>query len=369
MHRRTSVPIALCAATAGVASASVAFGEARVSSAAGEERANAAAPKVSLIASGLDVPWEIAFLPDGRALVTERPGRVRILGKAGNLRRNPAARVSVSADGEGGLLGLALDPRFANGNDFVYLYYTTASGMQLARYRFSGTRLRRDRVILRGIDAGPIHDSGRIAFGPDEKLYVATGDAGDERLPQRPGSRNGKFLRLSPRSYRGRGGRAEIFSRGHRNPQGFDWQPGTGRLVSTEHGPDTNDEVNIVRRGGNYGWPLVSGPRHGRFRAPIATFDPSVAPSGATFVSKPDSAWTGDYLFATLVGEHIRRLVISRSGKVVRQQLLFKGRFGRFRTVVEAPDGSLYALTSNQDGRGSPTSKDDRILRIVPPRR
>jgi len=324
---------------------------------------------VSLVARGLEVPWEIAFLPDGRALVTERPGRVRILSKGGTLRRAPVGRVRVSADGEGGLLGLALDPRFGNGNDFVYLYYTTASGMELARYRFRGGRLRRDRVILRRIAAGPIHDSGRIAFGPGERLYVATGDAGNESLPQRPRSRNGKFLRLSPGSYRGRGGRAEIFSRGHRNPQGFDWQPGTGRLVATEHGPDTNDEVNIIRRGANYGWPLVSGPRHGRFRAPIATFDPSVAPSGATFVTKRGSAWTGDYLFATLVGRHIRRLVISPRGKVVRQQVLFRGRFGRLRTVVEAPDGSLYALTSNQDGRGNPTAKDDRILRIVPPRR
>ena len=340
------------------------------SAAVSEQRAGvAAAAKVSVVARGLEVPWEIAFLPDGRALVTERPGRVRILTKSGDLRRSPAGRVRVSADGEGGLLGLALDPRFGRENNFVYLYYTTASGMQVARYRFSGSRLRRDRVILRGIEAGPIHDSGRIAFGPDERLYVATGDAGDESLPQRRGSRNGKFLRISPRSYRGRGGRAEIFSRGHRNPQGFDWQPGTGRLVATEHGPDTNDEVNIVRRGGNYGWPVVSGPRHGRFRAPIATFDPSVAPSGATFVTKPGSAWTGDYLFATLVGEHIRRLVISPGGKVVRQQVLFRGRFGRLRTVVEAPDGSLYALTSNQDGRGNPTGADDRILRIVPPGR
>ncbi len=366
---RRAVPAALCAAVAGLALTGIASGEHGVPSARSEERANAAAPRVSLVARGLKVPWEIAFLPDGRALVTERPGRVRILTKAGNLRRTPAARVSVSADGEGGLLGLALDPLFGRANNFVYLYYTTASGMQLARYRFRGDRLRFDRVILRRIEAGPIHDSGRIAFGPGERLYVATGDAGDESLPQKRSSRNGKFLRLSPASYRGRGGRAEIFSKGHRNPQGFDWQPGTGRLVSTEHGPETNDEVNIVRRRGNYGWPVVSGPRHGRFNAPIATFDPSVAPSGATFVTKPGSAWTGDYLFATLVGEHIRRLVISRKGRVIRQQVLFKGRFGRLRTVVEAPDGSLYALTSNQDGRGSPTGNDDRILRIVPPRR
>ncbi len=327
------------------------------------------APRVTTVARGLTVPWEIAFLPDGRALVTERPGRVRLLSAGGRLQRRPVARVRVSADGEGGLLGLALDPRFGRSNRFVYLYYTTASGMKLARYRFRGGRLRRDRVILGRIAAGPIHDSGRIAFDPGERLYVATGDAGDESLPQKPRSRNGKFLRLSPRSYRGRGGRAQIFSRGHRNPQGFDWQPGTGRLVSTEHGPESNDEVNVIRRGANYGWPLVSGPRHGRFVAPIATYSPSVAPSGATFLTRPGSAWTGDYLFATLVGEHIRRLEISRRGRVTAQHVLYRGRFGRLRAVVEAPNGSIYALTSNRDGRGSPAGADDRILRFRPPRR
>lgn len=329
--------------------------------------AGAAAPRVTTVARDLEVPWEIAFLPDGRALVTERPGRVRLLSASGKLQRRPVARVSVSAEGEGGLLGLALDPAFGRKNRFVYLYYTTASGMRLARYRLQAGRLRRDRVILGRIAAGEIHDSGRIAFGPDRRLYVATGDAGDESLPQRPRSRNGKFLRLLPRSYRGRGGRAEIFSRGHRNPQGFDWQPGTGLLVSTEHGPETNDEVNVIRDGGNYGWPLVDGPDHGRFVAPIATYDPSVAPSGATFVTRPGSAWTGDYLFATLRGEHIRRLEISRQGRVTGQHVLYRGRFGRLRAVVEAPNGSIYALTSNQDGRGDPTAADDRILRFRPP--
>lgn len=333
------------------------------------DRATAAAPRVTTVAGNLEIPWEIAFLPDGRALVTERPGRVRLLSAGGNLRRSPVGRVRVSAQGEGGLLGLALDPAYGKSNRFVYLYYTTSSGMVLARHRFTGNRLVRDRVILRRIAAGPIHDSGRIAFGPDRRLYVATGDAGNERLPQRRSSRNGKFLRLSPGSYRGRGGRAERFSIGHRNPQGFDWQPGTNRLVSTEHGPIGNDEVNVIRRGANYGWPLVSGADHGRFRAPIALYNPSVAPSGATFVSTRGSTWTGDYLFATLRGEHIRRLKISRRGRVTAQQVLYRGRFGRLRTVVEGPRGVLYALTSNSDGRGSVNTGDDRIVRFSPPAR
>jgi len=364
LRRSRALAAAACVTTLGFVAAS---GPAGSTTGPESRAAQAAEPRVSTVAGGLDIPWDIAFLPDGRALVTERPGRVRILNRDGDLQRAPAARVPVSARGEGGLLGVAPDPRFGRGNRFVYLYYTTARGMQLARYRMRGARLTRDRVILRRIAAGAIHDSGRIHFGPDGKLYIATGDAGNAGLAQQPRSRNGKFLRMDARSFRGRGGRAEIVSRGHRNPQGFDWQPGTRRLVSTEHGPEGFDEVNIIRRGRNYGWPEVSGRDHGRFRAPIALFNPAVAPSGATFVTRRGSAWTGDYLFACLAGEQLRRLVISRSGRVVRQQVLLSNRFGRLRTVVESPDGSLYVLTNNRDGRGSPRDGDDRILRVVPP--
>jgi glucose/arabinose dehydrogenase len=328
-------------------------------------------PRVTTVARGLTIPWEIAFLPDGRALVTERPGRVRLLRRNGNVKRAPVARVPVSARGEGGLLGLAVDPRFRR-NHFVYLYYTTARGMRVARYQMRGERLRRSKVILRRIAAGAIHDSGRIGFGPDRKLYIATGDAGVPDLAQRRRSRNGRFLRMAAggrRGYRRRGGRVEVISRGHRNPQGFDWQPRTRRLVATEHGPESFDEVNVIRKGRNYGWPLVSGREHGPFRAPIALYDPSIAPSGSTFVTKRGSAWTGDYLIAALRGAQLRRLVVSRSGRVVRQRIHLRNRFGRLRAVTEAPDGSLYVLTSNRDGRGSPTAADDRILRVVPPRR
>lgn len=326
------------------------------------------AARVSTIARGLEVPWDVAFLPDGRALVTERPGRVRLLSRDRRLRREPLARISVSAQGEGGLLGVAVDPRFAAGNDFVYFYYTTSTGMEVARYRLQGTRLVRDTTILDGIEAGPIHDSGRIHFGPDERLYVSTGDAGRPGLAQDPASRNGKFLRLSPRAYRGGGGVPEVFSSGHRNAQGFDWQPRTGRLISTEHGPDGDDEVNLITRGGNYGWPRARGRSHAGFRAPLTVYPNAIAPSGATFLTLPGSAWTGDYLFAALRGEQLRRVRLD-GRRVVLNRALFSGRFGRLRTVVEAPDGSLVVLTNNRDGRGSPRDGDDRILRIVPPAR
>jgi glucose/arabinose dehydrogenase len=330
-------------------------------------------PRVKTVASGLQIPWEIAFLPDGRALVTERPGRVRMLGRDGRLQRKPVGRVAVSAQGEGGLLGLAVDPGFA-ANHFVYLYYTTAGGMRLERWRFSNGRLRRERSLVDGIAAGRIHDSGRIAFGPDGRLYVATGDAGDGELAQRPDSLNGKFLALTPEQYRGAGGRPAIVSSGHRNPQGFDWEPGTGRLIATEHGPTEGldgpggfDEINDIAQGGNYGWPVKCGFDQTGFNAPLRLYREPIAPSGATFVTRRGSSWTGSFLFACLRGKELRRLAF-RNGTIVADQALLRRRFGRLRTVVEGPRGDLYVLTSNRDGRGSPAPGDDRILRITPPR-
>jgi glucose/arabinose dehydrogenase len=337
------------------------------------DRRPTAQTRVSTVATGLDIPWEIAFLPDRRALVTERPGRVRMLGSDGRLRPKPVADVPVRAHGEGGLLGLALDPAFAQ-NRFVYLYFTTAGGMRLERWRLSGGRLRRQRSLVDGIRAGRIHDSGRIAFGPDRRLYVATGDSGDGELAQQPDSLNGKFLALTPEQYRGRGGRPEVVSSGHRNPQGFDWEPGTGRLIATEHGPTEGvdgpegyDEINNVVQGGNYGWPRVYGFDQTGFDAPLRVYRRPLAPSGGAFVTRPGSRWTGSFLFASLRGEQLRRLVFD-DGHIAADRPQLRGRFGRLRTVVEGPDGALYALTSNRDGRGLPRPGDDRVLRIEPPR-
>ena len=327
-----------------------------------------------VVASGLDVPWDIAFLPDGRALVTERPGRVRLVSARGRLQRAPAARVRTQARGEGGLLGVAIDPGFAAGRRFVYLYVTTASGMQVQRWRLRGSRLRRDGTVLSGIAAGDIHDSGRLRFGPDKRLYVATGDAGRRQLAQARGSLNGKILRLTPRQYRGSTRRPERYALGLRNPQGLAWQPGSGRLMATDHGPSGfdgasgDDEVNVIRRGGNYGWPAVRGRAHGRFRAPAHVWGATVAPSGAAFVSRGGSPWTGDLFVAALKGRALHRLRFD-GARVTRAQTLFPGRYGRLRAAVEAPDGTLWVTTSNRDMYGDPVSaSDDRILRITPPR-
>ncbi len=331
-------------------------------------------PRVSTVARGLEIPWEIAFLPGGRALVTERPGRVRLLGRDARLREAPVARVPVSAQGEGGLLGLAVDPRFV-ANRRVYLYFTTASGMRLERRRLIGARLVREATLVDAIRAGRVHDSGRIAFGPDRRLYVSTGDAGDGQLAHDPASLNGKLLALTPREYRGSAPvRPAIVATGLRNTQGFDWQPGSGRLIATEHGPTEGldgpggyDEVNLIVKGGNYGWPEVFGFDQSGYNAPLRVYRQPLAPSGGTFVTGRGSAWTGNFLFACLRGEQLRRLEF-RGGRIVADRPLLRGRFGRLRTVVEGPDGALYVLTSNRDGRGTPGAADDRILRITPPR-
>jgi glucose/arabinose dehydrogenase len=331
-------------------------------------------PSVRTVATGLQVPWDIAFLPNGAALVTERAGRVRLLETDGRLRAAPVARIPVSAKGEGGLLGLALDPEFAQNGD-VYLYYTTAAGMRLARWHWTGSQLVPEATLVTAIQAGKIHDSGRIAFGPDGRLYVATGDAGKRALAQDTRSLNGKFLTLTPDQYRGAGVvRPAIFARGLRNPQGFDWQPGTGALVTNDHGPsgfdgpEGYDEVNLIVSGGNYGWPkaMSVGTGSGKYRAPLRVYRQAIAPSGAAFLTQP-SRWTGSYVLAGLRGKTLRRLELS-GGRVVVDEPLITGQFGRLRTVKEGPNGCLYVLTSNRDGRGKPVAADDRILCVTPPR-
>jgi glucose/arabinose dehydrogenase len=329
---------------------------------------------VETVATGLEIPWDIAFMPGGGALVTERPGRVRLFRRDGSLRRAPVARIPVSAIGEGGLLGVAIDPAFAR-NRYVYLYFTTAQGMRLERRRWTGSRLANPLSLIDGIRAGRVHDSGRIAFGPDRRLYISTGDAGEPALAQDTGSLNGKLLALTPAQYRGAVHAApEVVARGLRNSQGFDWEPASGRIVATDHGPsgfdgpEGYDEVNAIVPGGNYGWPQAIGDDTGggRYTAPLRVYRAAIAPSGATFVSRRGSRWTGDFLLAALRGTQLRRLEL-RDGRVVADRLLLSGRYGRLRTVVEGPDGCIYVLTSNRDGRGYPTATDDRILRVRPP--
>jgi aldose sugar dehydrogenase len=331
--------------------------------------------RVETVATGLEVPWDLGFLPSGRALVTERPGRVRLLLRNGRLAPDPVAEPDVVQRGEGGLLGLAIDPEFAS-NRFVYLYLTGADFMELQRWRWTGSHLVPDATLLDTIEAGDLHDSGRIEFGPDGRLYVATGDAGRPGLAQDPDSPNGKVLALNPQEYRGTSPvHPSVVASGLRNPQGLDWQPGTGLLFANDHGPsgfdgpEGYDEVNRIVQGGNYGWPNAISDQtdDGRYLPPARIYLDAIAPSGATFLDHP-GPWQGDYVLAALRGESLHRLVLEGT-RVVGDQPLLTGEFGRLRSVTEAPDGSLYVLTSNRDGRGAPDEGDDRILRVRLPRR
>jgi glucose/arabinose dehydrogenase len=329
--------------------------------------------RVETLLTGLEVPWSLMFSPDGRLFITERPGRVRIATLGGS---NELALTldGVFAQGEAGLLGLALDPEFSQ-NRFVYLYYSaTASGgavNRIVRYREVNSRLAERLVLLDGIPAATIHDGGRVRFGPDGLLYATAGDAANENIAQDAASLAGKILRLnrdgsSPRDNRFS---SPVYTYGHRNPQGLDWHPSSGDLWAVEHGPTGNDEVNAIRPGLNFGWPRIQGSATlPGMESPVTFYDPAIAPSGASFYrGQRFPQFVGNLFVATLRGTHLLRLTVDTSSRrVTAQERLLEGTYGRLRDVISGPDGYLYFCTNNRDGRGSPVAADDRVLRLVP---
>lgn len=316
-----------------------------------------AAPRVTrTITSGLTTPWGLAFLPDGSALVSERDtGRITKVTAAGRVTTIGTVPGSVH-EGEGGLLGLALDPAYPRA-PYVYAYTTTARDNRIVRMRWTGGALGRPQVLVAGIQKAGNHNGGRIAFGPDGMLYAGTGDASIRPNAQNRASLNGKILRMTstgkvPAGNPFRG--SLIWSLGHRNVQGFGWDA-AGRMYADEFGQNTWDEVNRISPGRNYGWPTVEGVGHKRgFTDPILTWRTSDAsPSGLAVVGS--TAYV-----AALRGERLWAVPL-RGGKATAS---FSGTYGRLRTVAVAPDGTLWLTTSNTDGRSTPGSGDDRILRV-----
>jgi len=330
---------------------------------------------VDVVATNLQIPWSLAFAPDGRLFVTERPGRVRILDLAARTMATALTLDDSLQDGEAGTLGLALDPSFSS-NRLVYLYYTArmsgGSVNRVVRYREVGGQLAERVVLLDNIPAAGTHDGGRIRFGPDGLLYITAGDAASSSLAQDLASLAGKILRINPDGTTPRDNpfSSRVYSYGHRNPQGLDWHPVTGDLWASEHGNTGNDEVNMIERGANYGWPRIEGSQTmPGMQTPITFYNPAVAPSGASFYrAQRIPAFANNFFVATLRGMHIHRIRIDPSSprRIMAQELLLEGRFGRIRDVISGPDGLIYFSTSNNDGRGSPTSSDDRIARLVP---
>ena len=329
--------------------------------------------RVETVVQSLEIPWAMAFAPDGRLFVTERPGRVRILNLASSTSDLALTIADIFAQDEAGLLGLALDPQFEQ-NRWVYLYYTAALAPvgrvnRVVRYREVNARLVERVVLLDNVPAGQFHDGGRVRFGPDGLLYVTTGDAGNGLLPQDLASYAGKLLRLNRDGTTPRDNpfASPVYSSGHRNPQGLDWHPSTGDLWASEHGQTGNDEINVIRGGANYGWPRIEGAAAlPGMETPIEFYNPAIAPSGAAFYRGDRFPGFSNNLFVgTLRGTHLLRLR-TEARQIVSQERLLDGRFGRIRDVVSGPDGYLYLCTNNRDGRGNPATTDDRILRLVP---
>nr|MBL8410598.1 PQQ-dependent sugar dehydrogenase [Dechloromonas sp.] len=345
-------------------------------------RSDKATFRIAVVSDGLEHPWAVAFLPDSRYLVTERPGRLRLITADGRLDPQPVAGVpAVAAVGQGGLLDVALHPKFSD-NRWVYLSYAGAGeggvGTEVARGRLvidaAGARLEGLQVIYRQQPKsnGRVHFGSRLVFDRAGYLYVTQGDRGDMERAQRLDDLAGKLVRLhddgrvpADNPWAGQAGaRPEIFSVGHRSMQGAALHPATGELWTHEHGPQGGDEINIARTGRNYGWPIITygvnygigtkigvGTHKDGLEQPLHQWTPSIAPSGMAFyIGDRFPGWRGNLFVGALKFQMLVRLELD-GNRVVREERLLTGREGRIRDVRQGPDGLLYLLTDAPDGR------------------
>jgi glucose/arabinose dehydrogenase len=339
---------------------------------------------VTTVAKGLEHPWSLAFLPDGRMLVTERPGRLRYVSQGGALSEPIAGVPQVYAEGQGGLLDVVLDPAFGQ-NSTIYLSYAEpgvdgTNGTAVARARLEGQALRDVKVIFRQQPkvASKHHFGSRLVFARDGNLFVTTGERNSERAKaQDLGTHLGKIIRITPdggvpedNPFVGReGARPEIWSYGHRNAQGAALNPDTGQLWEIEHGPRGGDEINLPQAGKNYGWPVItygreySGEKVGEgitakegMEQPVHYWVPSIAPSGMSFHDGRNySAWKGQLFVGALAAAQLVRLEVEPTGKILHEERYAIGK--RVRDVREGPDGALYLVTDEDAGE---------VLRVVP---
>lgn len=315
--------------------------------------------KVAPLAKSLEHPWAMAVMPDGKLLVTERPGRLQIIDTETGKKQTVGGMPKVRIGGEAGALGLALDPDFA-ANGHIYLCYSTqgkdGSGNRLSRFTLKHNQLTEETALLDDLPGAQWHNGCRVAISPDGYLFASMGDATNAQDAQDGKSLGGKIFRIN------RDGSvpddnpfatSPVWSYGHRNPQGLAFRPSDGALWSTEHGPDTQDEVNLIEKGGNYGWPLCRGidpcADLANYHPAVAEFDHrgTIAISDLIFYrgsAFPD--WQGDILFVSLKTGRLYHL--DMDGDLVRNtQVLINDEFGRLRDITEAPDGSLYLATDN----------------------
>ncbi|MFY4717435.1 PQQ-dependent sugar dehydrogenase [Streptomyces sp. LaBMicrA B280] len=318
------------------------------------------------VAEGLKSPWGLAVLPDGDLLVSSRDeGTITRIDPDTGRTTGLGTVSGVSPAGEGGLLGIALSPRYAS-DHMIYAYFTSASDNRIVRMLYddkkpAGEQLGAPDTLFKGIPKGPVHNGGRIAFGPDGMLYAGTGESGRRGLAQDRGSLGGKILRLTPDGDPAPGDPfpgSPVYSLGHRNVQGLAWDD-RQRLFASEFGQDTWDELNAIKPGGNYGWPDAEGrSTDPRFQNPVAEWHTDDAsPSGIAYVH-------GVIWMAALKGERLWRVPLRGTRAAATPQSFLTGTYGRLRTVAPAGDGKLWLITSNTDGRGHPKKGDDRVLEL-----